>query len=99
MGVDRNTVRDEVLGLLQQLAEDWEYDSTIDEQTGLLLDMGLESLDLVVLATSLQEQFQQEMPFTTFFADLGQREQPDVTAGEWVDFVYSHLNGAGQPSS
>ncbi|MCB0077576.1 MAG: hypothetical protein KDD73_09115 [Anaerolineales bacterium] len=96
MGIERDAVRDDVLGLLKQLADDWEYDEPITEATGLLNDMAMESLDLVVFATSLQEHFQQEMAFTEFLTELGQRAETDTTAGEWVDFVYHELQRAGQ---
>jgi len=84
----------DVVRVLGQLADDWEYYGEITPQTRLFADMGLESLDIVVLATSIQEHYGRVMPFPEFFAELGQREIRDISVGEWVDFVYKHLNEA-----
>jgi acyl carrier protein len=81
----------EVLELMQQLAGDWEYSGAIGPQTYLLRDLGMESLDLVVLGTSLQQRYGR-LPFTEYLAEIGQRpvEERDVTVGELVAFVTAH---------
>lgn len=88
----REEVMADVLQLLNQLADDWEYGGEITPQTYLFADMGLESLDVVVLATAIQEHYGRVMPFPEFFAEIGQREIRDISVGEWVDFVHRHLN-------
>ena len=82
----------DLLRLLGQLADDWEYFGEITPRTYLFADMGLESLDIVVLATSIQERYGQVMPFPEFFAEIGQRDIRDISVGEWADFVHQHLN-------
>lgn len=76
----------DVLELMNGLAGDWEYDGPITTETQLFLDLGLESLDIVVLGTALQERYGR-MPFAEFFAQIGQRPFQDVTVGELVAFV------------
>src|SRR5262249_33781697 len=88
---------DDVLGLLRQLADDWEYTGDITPQTRFFADMNLASLDIVVLGTAVQEHYGQILPFAELFAELGQRSIPDIPISEWVDFIYTHLNG--QPLS
>ena len=88
----RGEILADVLQLLRELADDWEYGSDITENTYLFADMGLESLDGVVLGTAVQEHYGQVLPFPEFFAEVGQRELRDISVGEWVDFVYRHLN-------
>ena len=85
-------VLSEVLELMQQLAGDWEYTGEITPETRLLTDLGLESLDLVVIGTSIQQRYGR-LPFAEFLADIGQRpvEERDVTVGELVSFVCSHV--------
>jgi acyl carrier protein len=85
----------EVLALMEQLADDWEYSGPIDEGTLLLRDLGLESLDLVVLGTSLQQRYGR-LPFAEFLAEVGQRpvEARDVSVGELVGFIDTHTNAA-----
>jgi acyl carrier protein len=82
-------ILDEVLELMTSLAGDWEYSGEIAAHTYLLGDLGFESLDLVVLGTTLQERYGR-LPFSELLADLGQRQVKDVTVGELVDFVARH---------
>jgi acyl carrier protein len=88
-----NTIQEDVLSLLRELADDWEYTENITQETYLFSDMGLESLDVVVLGTAVQEHYGQTLPFAEFFAEVGQREVRDISVGEWVDFIYRHLDG------
>jgi acyl carrier protein len=69
-------IRQDILDLLSEMADDWEYDGELTETTHLLTDLGLESLDLVVLGTSIQGRYGR-LPF----ADR------DVSVGELVAFV------------
>ena len=93
----REAIMDDVLGLMRQLADDWEYTGEITPQTRFFADMNLASLDLVVLGTALQEHYGQILPFAEYFAELGQRGTPDIPISEWVDFIYTHLNGLSLP--
>ncbi len=88
----REEILDDNLRLLRQLANDWEYTGEITPQTRLFGDMGLASLDVVVLGTAVQEYYGQIMPFHELFAEVGQREFRDIPVGEWVDFIYKHFN-------
>ena len=94
MNLPRDKGMDDVLGLLRQLAEDWEYTEEITPQTRFFADMGLASLDVVVLGTAVQEHYGQVLPFAEYFAQVGQRGIPDIPIGEWVDFIHTHLNQA-----
>jgi acyl carrier protein len=87
MAVDARVLAD-VLQLMNQLADDWEYTEPITPDTLLLAELGLESLDLVVLGTTIQQRYGR-LPFTEFLAEIGQRpvEQRDVTVSELVAFV------------
>lgn len=78
----------EVLELLDELAGDWEYDGPIGPTTRFLRDLSLESLDLVVLGTKLQERYGR-LPFTEYYAEIGRRpvEERDVTVAELVEFI------------
>ena len=82
---------DDVLVLISQLAGDWDYSGIISVETRLLADLEMESLDLVVLGTSLQERYGR-LPFAEFLAELGQRpvEERDVSVGELVAFISRH---------
>jgi acyl carrier protein len=91
MMIAQTKVLDDVLELMTQLAGDWEYSGVITPETRLLADLEMESLDLVVLGTSLQERYGR-LPFSEFLAEIGQRpvEERDVSVGELVAFVGRH---------
>jgi acyl carrier protein len=78
----------EVLAMVDELAGDWDYDGEITPDTYFLADMGLESLDLVVLGTMIQQRYGR-LPFAEYLAEIGQRpvEERDVTIAELVAFV------------
>lgn len=84
----------DLLSLLQRLADDWEYTEAITPQTRFFADMGLASLDVVVLGTAVQEHYGKVIPFVELFAELGQRQLPDLPVGEWVAFIHKQLNQA-----
>lgn len=85
----------DVLGLLRKVASDWEFDAPLTAETRLFGDLNFESLDLVVLGAAVQEHFGQRLPFPQFFAQLGQRQVGDLTVGEWVEFIHTHLDERG----
>ncbi len=78
----------EVLELIDEVSGDWEFDGTITSETLFLGDLGLESLDLVVLGTMIQHRFGQ-LPFAEYYAEIGQRpvEERDVSVSDLVAFV------------
>jgi acyl carrier protein len=84
-------VRDAILELLMLLADDWEYDGEIGPETAFIADLGLESLDIVVLGTMIQERYGR-LPFPEFLDAIGQRpvEERDLTVAELVAFVCEH---------
>jgi acyl carrier protein len=89
---DREAVLAEVLDLVNEMAGDWEFDGEVTPDTFFLRDLGLESLDLVVLGTSIQYKYG-PLPFAEFLADLGQRpvDERDVTVDQFVEFVTTSL--------
>ena len=87
----REQVLEDVLMLLKKVSEDWEYTGEILPETRFFADMGLQSLDVVVLGTAVQEHYGCVLPFMKLFADMGQRQIPDIPVGEWVDFIHREL--------
>lgn len=80
-----------VLDLLGELAGDWEYDGEIEPDTRFVADLGLESLEIVVLGTMVQQRYGR-LPFAEFLEELGERpvEERDLTVAELVTFVCEH---------
>jgi acyl carrier protein len=88
-------VLDGVLALVDELAGDWEYDGTVGPHTRFVADLGLESLEIVVLGTMLQQRYG-KLPFAAFLDELGERpvEERDLTVIELVTFVCEHRQPA-----
>jgi len=80
-----------LLELLEELAGDWEYDGEIRPDTRFVADLGLESLEIVVLGTLIQQRYG-KLPFSEFLEELGQRpvEDRDLTVQQLVVFVCEH---------
>lgn len=94
MSINYEQVLADVLDLLNRVKDDWEYSGTITAQTGLISDLGFESLELVVLGGSIQEHYKQTLPFPQFLAELGERKVTDIYVSDLVDFVHRHVGHA-----
>lgn len=81
-----------VRGLLDELKGDWDYEEEITLQTRLFADLGFESIDAVALAASIEEHYQQQLPFAEYLAGLAQQETPDITVLDIVTFTRQHLS-------
>ncbi len=92
MKQSRQEILDYVLKSLSELAQDWDYAEAVGPETLLFREMGLDSLDLVVLGTNIQEHYGIQMPFSEFLASVGERGQQDVSVSELVDFIDTSLN-------
>ena len=65
--------------------------TAIDEDTRLFADLGLASIDAVVLSEALQQHYRHPLPFNELMAEIGRRTDRDLTIGELVAFLQSHL--------
>lgn len=92
MNPTREQILQYVLQVLEQLRSDWDLAVAIGPSSCLVSDLHFESLDLVVLGTSIQEHYQQQIPFAEFLAAIGQRARPDATVEELVEFVNRQLS-------
>ena len=84
-------VTDSILALLDEARGDWEYTGEIGPHTRFIGDLGLESLEIVILSTMVQQQYG-KLPFPQFFEEIGQRpvEERDLTVAEVAQFVCDH---------
>ena len=86
-----------VLGTVQGLCQDWDYADEVGPQSLLFTQLGMESLDAVVLCTAIQEHYRITMPFAELLAEIGQ-QQRDLSIAELAEFVGQHVGAAaGQP--
>ncbi len=68
-----------------------EYSGSIDRETRFFADLGLASIDAVVLGETLQDHYGRPLPFGDLMADLGRRADRDLSIGELADFLGRNL--------
>ena len=65
--------------------------TAIDEDTRFFTDLGLASIDAVVLSEAIQEHYGRPLPFNELMAEIGRRTERDLTIGELVTFICENL--------
>ena len=65
--------------------------TSIDEDTQFFSDLGLASIDAVVLSEAIQEHYGRPLPFDELMAEIGRRTERDLSIGELVTFISENL--------
>jgi acyl carrier protein len=65
--------------------------SSINEETCLFSDLGLASIDAVVLSEALQKHYNRPLPFNELMAEIGRKTERDLSIGELIAFLTAHL--------
>lgn len=60
--------------------------------TRVFADLGLASIDLIVLGERLEQYYGRRLPFALFLADLRKRGLDDLELGEVVAFLRQHIS-------
>ncbi len=94
MAVDRSRARQNLMTILTELREDWEYPGEINDSTGIFRDLQFESIDAVALGSAIEDHYNQSLPFAEFLMKANERKATDITIGELVDFLMLHLRDA-----
>ena len=68
-----------------------EYSGPIGPDTLFFADLGLASIDAIVLGEELQAHYGQPIPFDRMMAELGRRVDRDLAIGELAAFLARHL--------
>ena len=63
--------------------------TTIDEDTLFFADLGLASIDAVVLSEAIRDHYGRPLPFEELMAEIGRRTERDLSIGELVGFIIS----------
>lgn len=69
---------------------DRDFPDAVDRSTRVLADLGLASIEIVVLAEKLDAHFGKRLPFGTFLKGLRERGADDIEVGELVAFLEQH---------
>jgi acyl carrier protein len=67
------------------------FSGSVSEETRLFADLGLASIDAVVLTEALQKHYERTLPFHELIAEVGRRTERDLAIGELVEFLATHL--------
>jgi len=77
----------DLTGLLRRTFPDREYSGPVGVKTRLFGDVGLASIDVVVLAERLEQFYGRRLAFGPFLAGLRDRGADDLELGEVVNFL------------
>jgi acyl carrier protein len=69
-----------------------EYFGEIGRETRFFDDLGMVSIDAVVLGEKLEQRYGFKFPFSELLADLRDRQAEDIEVGELADFIHIHLS-------
>jgi acyl carrier protein len=68
-----------------------EYHGELGPETRFFGDLGLASIDAVVLGETLESRYDRKLPFGDLLGELGKRTDRDLRMSELVEFLHSHL--------
>jgi acyl carrier protein len=91
MTISREQILNDLAGILRSF-HGREYSGAIGPHTCFFGDLGLGSIDAVVLGETLEEHYGRQLPFGRFMADLGRRAVRDIELADLVAFLHQHLN-------
>lgn len=77
--------------VVRQTFPDRDFPEPVELSMGAFGDLGLASIDLVVLAERLDAHFGKRLPFGTFLKGLRDRGADDLQLGELVAFLQKHV--------
>ena len=93
--LDREKIRGDLLKVLGELRDDWEYSGEITSGTGLFGDLQFESIDAVALGSAIEDHYNRSLPFAEFLMKANERKATEITIGELVDFLMENLQDQG----
>jgi acyl carrier protein len=87
--------RAEILAEVAEILADFNgrgYSGPIGPETRFFADLGLASIDAVVLGETLSAHYGRPLPFGQLMADLGRRAERDMNVGEVVEFLHAFFH-------
>lgn len=87
-------IQEELTHILKDMTADWDLEFTgpIGPETGLISDLGFESIDVVQFIVAIEERFKQRgLPFEDLLMSEG-RYVDEIRLSDAVNFLSTHLN-------
>lgn len=78
---------------MRQAFPDRDYSGPVGSDTRVFADLGLASIDVVVLGEKLEGLYGRKLPFGSFLSALRNRGADDLELGELVEFLQQHVGG------
>ncbi len=91
----------DLTGMIADIIQDWDLDFSggITESTGLVSDLGFQSIDVVMLVGEVHRLYgRRDLPFEKLLAAGGAYAR-EITVRDLADFLHAHLNGNGGAAS
>jgi acyl carrier protein len=70
---------------------DRDFPESVGPETRVFADLGLASIDVVVLGERVEQHYGRRLPFGPFLASLRARGADDLALGELVAFLQQHV--------
>jgi acyl carrier protein len=91
--LDESAILDDLARILADFGGR-EYSGPIGRETRFFGDLGLASIDAVVLGETLEARYGRTLPFDRLMAEMGRREDRDLALGDLSAFLARHLHDA-----
>ncbi len=91
-------IMDDLAGMLRSFGGR-EYGGQITPETRFAADLGLASIDAVVLGEEIEVHYERKLPFHEFLAELGRQGAYDIEVGALARFLQKHLNQPAEPAA
>ena len=83
-------IRADLAAVIRRTFPDRDFFGPVAAGTRVFADLGLASIDLVVLAERLERHYGRKLPFGPFLKGLRDRGADDLELGELVAFLQQH---------
>ena len=81
----------DLAAVVRRTFPDRDFPDAVGPDTRVLADLGLASIDIVVLAEQFGAFYGKRLPFGTFLKGLRDRGADDIALGELVKFLQANL--------
>ncbi|MBN9523077.1 acyl carrier protein [bacterium] len=81
----------DLAAVVRRAFPDRDFPDAVSDDTRVIGDLGLASIDVVVLAEQLGNHYGKPLPFGAFLKGLRERGADDITLGELVRFLQAHV--------
>ena len=81
----------DLAAVVREAFPDREYSGEVGSETRFFADLGMASIDAIVLAEQIERHYGRKVPFGRFLGGLRARAATDFTLGELVAFLREEL--------